>query len=362
MRLSVLVVSRTPGLLSRMLLSLSKACSLPYEDVEILCSWNGLPGDEKAIDNGSGYEFLIAQRDQYHFSANMNSLAERANGELLLLINDDVCLDPGSIDAAINGLQNLPAVGLIGARLRNEEGLLTHCGIVFDSHFSPYHQLDQLVGSEHQLVTALPRTVPAVTGALMLICRENFLALQFETSYRVCGEDVQLCLDLRERMELDVVVFPAFSGVHVSESTRSQVEAQASGNDEDLVRLRARYRAFLELATSKQLRDDLQAKSWEADVLRSMEISRKAESDQIRQLLAELRRRENDPDMVSRSELIKRIRQGMVTELAEEFDFEFKKEIKSLEDEVLHWQQQSHSLQIARLRLEQEMTQLRRGS
>ena len=46
MRLSLLVVSRTPTLLSRMLTSVSASTELPYEEVEILCSWNGNAEDE----------------------------------------------------------------------------------------------------------------------------------------------------------------------------------------------------------------------------------------------------------------------------------------------------------------------------
>ena len=38
-------------------------------------------------------------------------------------------------------------VGLVGARLRNNEGQLTHAGIQFDSKYSSYHPLDQLIKS-----------------------------------------------------------------------------------------------------------------------------------------------------------------------------------------------------------------------
>ena len=151
MRLSILVVSRTASLLNRMLKSLASATNLNSIGVEILCSWNGSQEEEQAIDNTSGYELLIAQKDPYHFASNMNSLAEKANGELLLIINDDVILDSGSIDGAIQCLESSPDIGLVGARLRDGEGLLTHAGILFDSRHSPYHQLDRQVAAEHHL-------------------------------------------------------------------------------------------------------------------------------------------------------------------------------------------------------------------
>ena len=92
MRLSILVISRTSDFLNDMLASLSAATKLSGRDVEILCSWNGSRSDESFINNCSRYEILIAQRDQYHFATNMNSLAEKASGELLMLINDDVII------------------------------------------------------------------------------------------------------------------------------------------------------------------------------------------------------------------------------------------------------------------------------
>ena len=79
--------------LSRMLDSVAAATELSNQDVEILCSWNGNAADESDIRNDSGYRFNIAQRDTYHFASNMNALADKATGEVLLLINDDVVLD-----------------------------------------------------------------------------------------------------------------------------------------------------------------------------------------------------------------------------------------------------------------------------
>ena len=76
-----------------MLKALGMHC-MSQEEVEVLCSWNGETGEEANIENHSGYEFLVANRAPYHFASNMNDLAEKANGDLLLLINDDVFLMP----------------------------------------------------------------------------------------------------------------------------------------------------------------------------------------------------------------------------------------------------------------------------
>ena len=329
MRLSILVVSRTAALLNRMLSSLASATTLNGLGVEILCSWNGSEDEQSDIENNSGYELLIAQRDPYHFASNMNGLAAKANGDLLLIINDDVILDSGSVDNAIQCLESSPHIGLVGARLRDGEGLLTHAGILFDSRHSPYHQLDRKVAAEHQLVLGESRPVPAVTGALMLIRRNHFASLRFGTEYRVCGEDVGLCLDLRLKLELEVWYCPDFSGRHDSESTRATIPNQ-QGNAEDLSTMRQLHREFLEAAKKPQLRQELAASIAEAEALRSLEAHRQQEGKQISSILGYLNEKK--------------------TQAASSPD-----DIKALKEELRHWRDNSHALQLQRLQLEQKL-------
>ena len=337
MRLTLLVVSRTPALLSQMLASVPSATKLLYQDVEILCSWNGSAEDEARIENGSGYEFMIAQRDPYHFAANMNLLADKARGDVLLFINDDVVLDAGSIDAALECLSRSSSTGMVGSRLRNEAGQLTHAGILFDSRHSPYHLLDRLIASEHQAISNQQMPMPAVTGALFLIRREHFLALRFQLAYKVCGEDVELCLDVRERLGLKVVYCPSFSGVHASEATRSQTEGQ-DGNSEDMTRMRMRRKHFLEKASRQQLNDELFIESLQAEVLRSIELERQQQERQ---------RSQSNALTKETAQLLQAIapkKQLLI-------------EIKHLQEELSSWQEKCHSLQLTRLRLEQKLHQ-----
>ena len=313
MRLSILVVSRTAALLSSMLDSLKNALHLPGEEVEVLCSWNGDAAEEACISNTSGYEFLVANRTPYHFASNINALADKANGDVLLLINDDVLLDDNSVDAALRCLSEHPNTGLVGARLRDREGRLTHAGILFDRRHSPYHQLDRLVSSEHHAVLGDPRPVPAVTGAAMVLRREHFQALGFNTNYQVCGEDVELCLALREQLELNVMYCPRFSGEHSGEATRNNTEGQG-GNSEDLTRMRALHERFLRTINSDQLRSELTANAIEADILRSM-------------ILAQAKQTSDTTFNADKN----------------------------------HWEDQTHALQLARLKLEQRLKQAGRG-
>ncbi len=278
MRLSILVVSRTPSLLNQMLSSLREATKITPEEIEILCSWNGSQEEENQIENKSGYELLIANRAPYHFASNVNSLANKANGEFLLLINDDIILDPGSIDAGIICLENEPHAGLAGGRLRNPDGDLIHAGIVFDTRFSPYHQLDQLIPADDESVMGKNQIVPAVTGALIIIRRKDFLSLGLNENYKVCGEDVELCLDAKRKLALKVFYCPDMSGIHEYESTRSQSSNQKA-NTEDLSRIRMIYREFIEKASKEQLQEELFAS------IRESQAFRRIHSSQLREEL-----------------------------------------------------------------------------
>ena len=325
MRLSILVVSRTARLLSILLSSLNEALHLPSEDVEVLCSWNGGTEEEARIKNESRYEILVANRTAYHFASNMNDLADKANGDVLLLINDDVWLDHNSIDEALGCLDEQPNTGLVGARLRDGEGWITHAGILFDRRHSPYHQFNRLIRSEHHAVLGEPRPVPAVTGAAMVIRRDHFHSLRFNTDYRVCGEDVELCLAVRGQLKLNVVYCPRFSGEHGGEATRRNDEDQR-GNSEDLARMRALHERFLNTSNDNQLRIELAASMTEAEVLRSLETHRHQERQEISEILAFLKKESDkyasDP---------------------------------AINAELTHLREQTYALQLSRLKLEQKL-------
>lgn len=227
---SCLVISRTPALLNRLLPSLAAARSFWHPGDEVLCSWNGPVDAEASIDVALGPcpdgqpAFRIAQRCAYHFAGNMNALAEQASGDLLVLLNDDLILDPGSLDRAIQVLQTHPQVGVVGGRLRSSSGLLTHAGLLFSNAHVPYNRyrpddLGPLIPLD-----ALPLhesgPMPAVTGALMVMQRRDFLALRLHEQFRVCGEDIALCLDLWTQLDKHPYYASDVTAIHDEKTTR----------------------------------------------------------------------------------------------------------------------------------------------
>ncbi len=268
MQLSILVVSRTPELLNRFCASLDRASDLRGMEAEILCSWNGSKADEARIQNSSRYDLHIAQRVPYHFSGNMNGLAAKAGGEVLMLANDDLILDAGCVDAGLTLLNSAPEIGLVGALLRDQHDLVSHAGVNFDLRCSSYHLLDRMLNTSD--IGAIPSApVAAVTGALQWIARQDFQQHPFNTAYHVCGEDIELCMDVQQELKKQVWLCTEATAVHEAETTRSQDESQA-GNSEDQIRLRARVKTFIEQASKKQLKVLLMQQQRESMHLRDL--------------------------------------------------------------------------------------------
>ena len=305
-----------------MLESLAAATDLPKCDVEILCSWNGSNESEQEIVNRSGFEFLIGQREHYHFARNMNQLAQHANGDVLAFINDDVILDKGSLDAGLSCLDNDASTLCVGALLRTPDGQLQHGGMSFDLQHTPYHVAEGLVSATSELSDLPPYEVPGVTAAVMLVRTTTFKQQPFDESYNRCGEDVQLSLDLREKLQGRVILCPGLSGVHLESATRA--ENEESGNtSEDLVKMRTRRRLFLEQASPEQLRVELSMAAREHFFTK--EVMTK-ERNHLRQ---------------QQDELAQKIAQNT--------------DLRNLEQDRDHWKREAQVLQLEALRLQDSL-------
>ena len=309
-----------------MLESLSSATTLPQDEVEVLCSWNGSDESEAEIINQSGYEFLIAQHEPYHFASNVNQLANQANGDVLALINDDVVLDASSLDAGLKCLSNHPPETMVGALLRSPNQQLQHMGFCFDMNHNPYHILEGMLDASEALSDASIIEVPAVTAAVAMIPRATFLNLRLNESYQRCGEDIELNLDLRQTLQGHVLLCPELSGVHAESATRAEV-GERGNTSEDQVNMRARRRRFLEQASSAQLLVELSMANRERQ-LTNRAIAETKESFRHQQEVIDRQRKELDEELKRDVQLAR------------------------LQKDRDHWQRQAQVLQLESLRLQ----------
>ena len=251
MELSILVISRTYYFLNRLIDSINEKSYIDNNDFEILCSWNGESQDLKKIHNPKNYNLKIIKIKPYNFASNMNKLISISIGKYLLIINDDVILDKGSISEGLNLLKENINIGLVGGNLRDRENKLTHAGVNFNILNSAYHFLENLINHDNSFVNN-NFIITASTGALMITRKEVFNKVRFNELYEVCGEDIELCLDIKELLGKEIFYCNKFKGIHEAESTRKRFPKQQK-SILDKRRLKKRYCLYLKNLEIKEL-------------------------------------------------------------------------------------------------------------
>ncbi len=196
-----------------------------YGNYEIVCVVDATaPTDAVAELRELGGERLrIVFYDQpFDFSAKVNLGAAHAEGEHLLLLNDDIeVATPKWIERMVM-YSSLPGVGAVGGRLLLEDGRIQHAGVRF-KHGLPGHPYYGYAGDFEGYVNEIlvARNPLAVTGACLMTRRNLFdrlggLSGEFPVNYN----DVDYCLKLR-RDGRRVVYDPDLVMFHFESSSRS---------------------------------------------------------------------------------------------------------------------------------------------
>lgn len=112
----------------------------------------------------------------FNFSAKINLGVAHADGEIVVLLNDDVePISPNWLDRLVT-LAQRPEVGAVGARLRYEDGTIQHAGIQFERE-AVYNISSGIALADAPLADFLDREVHAVTGACLAQRRSVWEAL-----------------------------------------------------------------------------------------------------------------------------------------------------------------------------------------
>ena len=224
-RISCLVISRSYSLLNTMLASLDEARKEWSTLDEVLCSWNGSVQDEKKIISGERLKFRIGQRVPYHFARNINSLANKAKGDYLLIINDDVILDKHSIDKSIKVLEEDENIGIVGGLLRTSNQTLSHAGVLLSCDLLPYNRCRPEFGNRidlNQNEVQRSGQITAVTGALILLKKDDLISIPMRETFSNCCEDIALCLDMLKGINKVTYYSSEVTGIHDEKSTRGE--------------------------------------------------------------------------------------------------------------------------------------------
>jgi GT2 family glycosyltransferase len=137
---------------------------------------------------------------RFNYSALNNAAAREANGEILLLLNNDIdVIESGWLREMISHALR-PDVGIVGAKLLYANERIQHAGVVLGPGGNMHHLYclanKDDTGYFGQL--ALARTLSAVTGACAAIRRSVFWEVGglADTNLAVAFNDIDLCLRL----------------------------------------------------------------------------------------------------------------------------------------------------------------------
>ncbi len=142
---------------------------------------------------------LVEYAEPWNFSAKINLGAAAADGEHLLLLNDDIeVVTPEWLERLVMHSE-LPGVGAVGAKLLVQDGRIQHAGIRFTEGLPghPYYGFSRdYRGYANGAVVV--QDCLAVTGACLITRREVFEGVGgFDVRLPVNYNDVDYCLKLR---------------------------------------------------------------------------------------------------------------------------------------------------------------------
>ncbi len=169
---------------------------------------------------------VIYWKHEFNYSKINNFGAEHAEGEYLLLLNNDTEMLEEDCLRELLSFGTRPEVGVVGAKLLYEDDTVQHAGIVIGFGGLAAHSFvgNDIEDGGYQLRASLPQDLSAVTGACLLTRRLVYEeAGKMEPELEVAFNDVDYCLKVRDKNYL--VVYNPYALLH-------HYESKSRGNDD----------------------------------------------------------------------------------------------------------------------------------
>lgn len=175
-----------------------------YKNYEIIVIDNGSNDENKALiekmlsDNGASYYY---EPMKFNFSKMCNMGADRAKGEYLLFLNDDIeIFKPRWLELLV-GHASLDYVGAVGAKLYYpNSNIIQHAGVV-NLPIGPTHKLIGMSDSQTYYFARnkADYNYLVVTGACLILSADKYREVNgFDEELTVGYNDVDLCMKLYE--------------------------------------------------------------------------------------------------------------------------------------------------------------------
>lgn len=156
---------------------------------------------------------------EFNMSHKMNFVVEATEGEYVVILNDDMSVINGDwLEEMLMWAQQDDVCG-VGAKLFFPDGRVQHAGILMLAQ-GPSHPYYLSPADEKGLAcnAILPHEVSGVTGACMMMRREDYFAVGgFDPFFRINYNDVDFCLRLQKATGKRIIFTP-YAQLHHYES------------------------------------------------------------------------------------------------------------------------------------------------
>lgn len=155
------------------------------------------------------------------YGRNANFGARNSTGKYLLLMNDDVFLDPGAVERMLVEIKK-PGVGMVANLLRYPEGTIYHAGKRRSPGVRGWGHIDY---RQVDCTTKEPTEMENVCMACCLVRREVFYQIKgFDEDFFIYAEDDDFCLRLR-RAGWKIVFTPHSTGIHMEHQSTQKLDS-----------------------------------------------------------------------------------------------------------------------------------------
>lgn len=219
MKVSICIVTKDSyRMISKCLKSIQTY--VKYSDLEVLICDTGST-DKRVFDLYSNY--MVFER-KYHFSQNNNFLASKAEGDILLIMNNDVYFTYDAVSKMVPLIKD-EQTGCLGHRLvfEHDNNLIEHDGqIIFNGKgevILPGHK------NHKKHISGLNNSnikVDGITGAFLMIRKNLFNEVEgFDEMYSDIYQDVDLSLKVSNLGLTNFCIRDRFL-VHTAHGTRKK--------------------------------------------------------------------------------------------------------------------------------------------
>jgi GT2 family glycosyltransferase len=214
-------------------------------EFELILVDNASPDDiGELLDRWEDRATVLRQEVNRNFGGGNNVGAHAARGDVLLFVNNDTEIPPGTLEALVEEVSD-PDVVAAGCRLLYPDGSLQHAGMAFIPNDAdvpvPFHMFRHEAGDLPAARGVLHLDV--VTAAVMAMRKDLFLRLNgFDEAYLNGYEDTDLLLRARVETGGRIVYRGDVAAVHHEGMTRGTTEADRSNRD----RFNSRWQPMLD--------------------------------------------------------------------------------------------------------------------